>query len=229
MGQFQIRLRRRNIPGEDLLTDLRKTANFLGRSTVTALQYDEHGEFGSTTILRRFGTWNQALGLAELSVSNRQNIGSEELFENIALVWTSIGAQPLGRQMSDKSTGSSFSLGTYEKRFGSWNKALLAFAQFINGGATEVPLAFARDIQPRSTKFKRTPRTANWRLRAKVLLRDNCICRMCGASPAKNPATVLHVDHIVAWVKGGETVEENLQTLCDKCNIGKSDMESPLQ
>jgi 5-methylcytosine-specific restriction endonuclease McrA len=36
---------------------------------------------------------------------------------------------------------------------------------------------------------------------------------------------VLHVDHKTAWANGGETVLENLQTLCSKCNIGKSDLE----
>jgi 5-methylcytosine-specific restriction endonuclease McrA len=48
---------------------------------------------------------------------------------------------------------------------------------------------------------------------------------MCGASPAKDPDTVLHVDHIKPYSKGGETLAENLQTLCIKCNIGKIDMD----
>ncbi|MCL4507775.1 MAG: HNH endonuclease [Chloroflexi bacterium] len=34
----------------------------------------------------------------------------------------------------------------------------------------------------------------------------------------------LHVDHILAWSKGGETVLENLQTLCSVCNLGKSNV-----
>ncbi|HEX4614769.1 MAG TPA: HNH endonuclease signature motif containing protein [Stellaceae bacterium] len=46
---------------------------------------------------------------------------------------------------------------------------------------------------------------------------------MCGASPAKDPAVTLHVDHIVPWSKGGETVLSNLQTLCAPRNIGKAD------
>jgi len=33
------------------------------------------------------------------------------------------------------------------------------------------------------------------------------------------------VDHKKAWANGGETVLENLETLCSKCNIGKSDLE----
>ena len=41
-------------------------------------------------------------------------------------------------------------------------------------------------------------------------------------SPAKDPGVELHVDHIFPWSKGGETVLENLQTLCSRCNGGKS-------
>ena len=62
-------------------------------------------------------------------------------------------------------------------------------------------------------------------MRAQVLIRDNCICQMCGISPAKDPSVILHVDHVKPWSKGGETVLENLRTLCLKCNIGKSDLD----
>ncbi|NQV14303.1 HNH endonuclease [bacterium] len=47
---------------------------------------------------------------------------------------------------------------------------------------------------------------------------------MCGISPAKDPDVILHVDHIKPWSKGGETEINNLQALCEKCNVGKSDM-----
>ena len=57
-----------------------------------------------------------------------------------------------------------------------------------------------------------------------VLIRDNCICKMCGASPAKNSSVMLHVDHIKPWSKGGETVSDNLRTLCSVCNIGRSNV-----
>jgi 5-methylcytosine-specific restriction endonuclease McrA len=54
-------------------------------------------------------------------------------------------------------------------------------------------------------------------------LRDNCKCQICGASPAHEPIK-LEVDHIHPWAKGGETILENLQTLCTRCNGGKSDL-----
>lgn len=50
-------------------------------------------------------------------------------------------------------------------------------------------------------------------------------CISSGASPALNPETVLHIDHIIPWSKGGETIYDNLQTLCSKCNQGKSNLE----
>jgi 5-methylcytosine-specific restriction endonuclease McrA len=35
---------------------------------------------------------------------------------------------------------------------------------------------------------------------------------------------LLHVDHIKPWSHGGETIEDNLQTLCATCNLGKSNV-----
>ena len=59
-------------------------------------------------------------------------------------------------------------------------------------------------------------------LRYKIMKRDDFKCCICGSSPAKDPSIELHIDHIIPWSKGGETVENNLQTLCSKCNLGKS-------
>ncbi len=69
-----------------------------------------------------------------------------------------------------------------------------------------------------------TRRTISSKLRYQVLKRDNFKCCACGASPAKDSSVELHIDHIIPWSKGGETTLENLQTLCSKCNLGKSDL-----
>jgi Homing endonuclease associated repeat/HNH endonuclease len=230
-NEFHIRLNRRNITQDEILEDLRRVAVELHRKTVTKVQYDERGVYGATTVLRKLGTWNQALESSGLEIVNRQDIPNEELFENIANIWTKLGRQPFGREFNDKGAGSLFSLGTYERRFGSWNKALLAFSEYIQSRAVGLELNEPLDFydQSSTTPRRSTPRKINWRLRAKILIKQSCICQMCGDSPSKNPDTVLHVDHILAWANGGETVEENLQTLCAICNIGKSDQLLPDQ
>lgn len=229
MTGFKLKLRQRNIPKDDLAADLKRIADEIGSRTITAAQYSEKGKFGATTMLRRFGSWNEALTAAGLDVVLNLNVPEAELFENLAEVWSRLGKQPVGKDIDKSSGRSKYSLGTYEKRFGSWNKALLAFENFINGsvpggrGDENVVIPKPAGGRKAPAGSSRTTRKINWRLRAKVLIRDNCICKMCGNSPAKDPAVTLHVDHIKPWSKGGETEPENLQTLCSMCNIGKSD------
>ena len=57
-------------------------------------------------------------------------------------------------------------------------------------------------------------------MRYDVLRRDGFRCVLCGMS--SKDGAVLHVDHIIPVSKGGKTVMSNLRTLCEKCNIGKS-------
>lgn len=61
------------------------------------------------------------------------------------------------------------------------------------------------------------------RLRTFIKERDNYTCCQCGNSTHKEPNLLLEVDHIIPISKGGLTLEENLQTLCWKCNRSKGD------
>ena len=76
-----------------------------------------------------------------------------------------------------------------------------------------------------TAKYQRSLMTS--KLRQEVLRRDNFTCRNCGASPRKNPAVTLHVDHIKPIAKGGLTELSNLQTLCQDCNLGKGTYYNP--
>ena len=67
-------------------------------------------------------------------------------------------------------------------------------------------------------------RDPSLRLRYKILKRDNFKCCICGRNPANDPTIELHIDHIIPYSKGGETIESNLRTLCSDCNLGKSDI-----
>jgi hypothetical protein len=59
-------------------------------------------------------------------------------------------------------------------------------------------------------------------IRAKVLARDNHICRACGFGGSANYAFALDCDHVIAESNGGLTKIENLQCLCKGCNIAKT-------
>lgn len=57
-------------------------------------------------------------------------------------------------------------------------------------------------------------------IRYNVLKRDNFTCQKCGATMLDG--IKLEVDHIIPVSKGGKTNMSNLQTLCNRCNKGKS-------
>ncbi len=57
-------------------------------------------------------------------------------------------------------------------------------------------------------------------VRYEVFARDGQKCRVCGNTAEVEP---LHVDHIIPISRGGRSDMDNLQTLCQTCNLGKSD------
>jgi hypothetical protein len=212
-----VRFKHRNISDRELVRDLRRVARKTGRRRVTGQLYAAHGTYRPNTLARRFGSWNAALGAAGLKVTQHWKVPDAVLLKNLAGVWRKLGRQPGWRDLTKRGGFSKFAGATYKRRFGSWHGALRAFETFANNRGRSV------DVPRRAKPTPRLAREITWRLRATVLIRDNCLCRMCGASPAKDPAVTLHVDHIVPWSRGGETVLANLQTLCAVCNIGKGD------
>ncbi len=216
--RFELEPYNRNVPDDELLADLRAVADKLATSRVTIDQYNANGRFHHTTLFRRFGTWLKALQRAGLEQTRSLHISEEEWFSNLEQVWETLGHQPRYDDM--RKPISKYSSAGYAARFGSWRRALEAFIKFVeaNGMNEGEPLLSA------PSSIKRTPRHPSWRLRFLVLRRDNFSCQACGASPAKSPAVTLHVDHIRAWSDGGETVFENLHTLCEPCNIGRSNL-----
>lgn len=60
------------------------------------------------------------------------------------------------------------------------------------------------------------------RLRNAIKARDNYTCQNCSISVMAEPHLLLEVDHIVPVSRGGLSAEDNLQTLCWRCNRTKS-------
>lgn len=75
-------------------------------------------------------------------------------------------------------------------------------------------------VKKKLTKFETERRLLTPGLRYDILARDNFACKICGRTANDN--VKLHVDHIHPISKGGKTIPENLQTLCQDCNLGKS-------
>lgn len=63
------------------------------------------------------------------------------------------------------------------------------------------------------------------KLRYEIMKRDKFKCVICGRS--QMDGAKLHVDHIKPVSKGGKTEKSNLRTLCDMCNLGKSNSYDP--
>ena len=59
------------------------------------------------------------------------------------------------------------------------------------------------------------------KLRQHIKERDGYTCKECGVSIQDEPHLLLEIDHIVPVSKGGLTTEDNLQTLCWRCNRKK--------
>lgn len=225
-----------------LLAELREIAT---RSDSDILDFQTYKQCGGTysigTFQHHFGKWKNAVEKIGMKDGHRPST-DEELFSEIQRLWEIFGRQPETREMR---RDGNISLNVFQRRFGSWMKAIHAFCRDREKWPEEeldvskssgrpsksLKLPEARPIQEKTgesdqmeTIIMTTPRFPSPRLRFRVLQRDKFTCIKCGRSPTNEDGVKLHVDHIKPYSKGGETVIENLQTLCEKCNIGKGDI-----
>ena len=182
------------------------------------------GKYSASTFGVRFGSWNKALAKAGLTPTAEKNISDDALFDNLREVWLHKGKQPVFRDMA--SSPSRYTACVYSARFGSWRKALKIFVDLVQSDDwikddTKINNVEIDQVEVPERKKKRTGRNISERMRFRILLRDGFQCQSCGASPLKDRGVELHVDHILPWSKGGETEENNLQTKCKRCNLGK--------
>lgn len=227
---------------EDFFADMRRIASQLQKKYITTGEYKQYGQYNGSSMLRKYGSWDEILEKAGLSptpfrLGKGKEISDEELFQDIERVWIKLGRQPT---ITDVKNGEfSFGQNTFVRRFGGWRGTLEAFVRYINSedetthindeieDKSDKETSLPRKDSQTTTSHKssrKTTRDINLRLRFKVMQRDNFKCCICGKSPATSPGVTLHIDHIKPWSKGGETTIDNLQTLCSECNLGKSDL-----
>src|SRR5260370_29509446 len=185
---------------------------------------------GVSSIRGRFGTWQKACVAAGISQSNHaKRYSDDECFENLAAVWTHYGRVPQYLEMNQ--SPSVVGPKAYVVRWGTWRKSLKAFVDWANSESesetpqTETPsgdeMSAGSKPTAQSVRTEEDCREVRPGLRFKVFMRDRFRCVACGRSPATHLSIELHADHITSVYDKGKTVLENLQTLCQDCNLGK--------
>jgi len=89
---------------------------------------------------------------------------------------------------------------------------------------SEVDLSAPDGISARAAKAAEMRIRVMPALRWQVFQRDLWKCVACGRN--SHDGAILHVDHIIPRSMGGLDALENFQTLCDACNIGKSNRDA---
>lgn len=207
---------------DELILALREFADINGNKYVASRNFCSWLGVSPTTVERYFGKWSSLCNEAGISPRYDRNIDKESLFQNLGTVWEKLGRQPRAKEM--KQPLSPVSISKYQKEFKkTWYEICLEFVSWKSCATIEeieqesrAQLKSAVDMQ------HKTNRSISLSLRYDVLKRDNFKCVVCGKTPALSHGVQLHIDHITPWSKGGETVIENLQTLCSECNFGKS-------
>jgi hypothetical protein len=223
--RFELPPDKRALSKEQLLADLRRASSDIRPVPLTMERYDLSGGLLSASgMQRRFGSWSNALRAAGVEIAKNANFNGkdEDYFEVIETIWQKLGRPPKREEVLRPE--SRVSGGSITRHFGCpWRQVLERFVEQINLGSPEVDWALRGSLAGTDEPARRrTCRSIGWRLRFLVLRRDGFRCRLCGASPAITPGVHLQVDHMEPWANGGETVLENLQSTCDRCNGGKS-------
>ena len=95
--EFKLNEYHRDISDEELLDDLRRVAELLKTDSFSRSEYQKYGKYGSSTITRRFGSWNNAIkkvGLKVYEVSPRRHDfleKEEDFFSDMKLIAKSLG------------------------------------------------------------------------------------------------------------------------------------------
>jgi len=235
LGRHQIS----KISREKIIDELERVSKHFNYSDFTQDDFDEIAEVNSYTIYRELGSWQTVMeflkehfrnkGIDFTITTRRTSYSEQEMFDEMERIWRLLGHRPSRNEWVN--TEPRISYDTLYRQFGGWTNACLKFIEYKSGKEIvleeKVPkksdnhLAKSSDIVKAQVTTKKT-RTISLGVRVKVLSRDKFRCVFCGKSPAIDVGTVLHIDHIIPFSEGGENTLSNLQTLCQDCNLGKS-------
>lgn len=229
------RSRADKIPREKIIAELESVAKIFNYLDFSYREFDKHADISADTARSHFGTWFKAKEALREHLKKkgvklkprrfRQQYTEKALFDEMKKIWHHLGHRPSAREW--EKSDARISSATYQERFGGWANACLKFIEYKMGRAIitddKIPYVTTYKRIPIEQEIEKDKRTIPLGIRLKVLVRDNFRCVFCGKSPATDIGTKLHIDHIAPFSKGGKSMLENLQTLCEECNLGKSD------
>jgi len=227
------------ISEKEILNELEKVAHHFNYKYFRRKDFDDLANIHSATVERYFnGSWSKAIKKLEVHLKNkniefdglkrtRRNTSEKEIFQEMERIWLTLEHRPSRSEWTLSEPKMSYD--TVYRHFGGWINACRKFIEYKTG--TEIKdEEIQNEKKSRNTtkknkeslKINIRSRSVSLNMRMKVLNRDNFRCVLCGRSPATHLDCKLHVDHKIPFSKGGDNTEDNLQTLCEKCNLGKS-------
>ena len=225
------------IPRERIVEELEKVAKHFDYLDFREHDFRDLSPISYYAVVRAFGTWDKAMlfllehlkkkGIDFKITARRTPYTNEQMFAEMERIWLLLRHRPSRNEWTSNQPRISFD--AIYRRFGGWKNACLQFIEYKSGENVNFEKdVIEKKVVSKTDVIKNTiakTRTIPLSLRIKVMNRDNFKCVFCGKSPATEIGTRLHIDHIIAFSMGGTNTLENLQTLCEKCNIGKSDMQ----
>ncbi len=249
MGAFKFEFGRHQIskiPREKIIAELEKVAKHFNYTDFKQDDFDKIADISYYTVNREFGSWEKALqfladhlkskGMGFYIASRRSQYSIQEIFDEMEKIWVQLGHRPSRNEWAALKPKMSYD--TIQRHFGGWANACLKFIEYKSGGVipaddetrvdekNQVPPPINNNEKTKENEIQKIierTRTVPLNLRIKVMSRDNFRCVFCGKSPATDIGVKLHVDHIIPFSKGGTNSLDNVQTLCQDCNLGKSD------
>lgn len=248
MDDFKFELKRsqaNKIPRNKIITELEKVAKKFDYTDFTQDQFNDMANISHYTVIREFGTWEKILKFLQKNLkkkgidfeitTRRSKYSNQEIFDEMERIWRALGHRPSRNEWN--ASNPKISYDTAYRRFGGWTNVCLKFIEYKSDGSeittdidensqdkqgigTDAKTA-TNKLLTKKVKIEKT-RTIPLSARLKVFVRDNFRCVFCGRSPATDIGIKLHIDHIVPFSEGGKTTLDNLQTLCQECNLGKS-------
>ncbi len=156
---------------EAVLEEMRRVAGELGSEVLTRWQFCSRTRVRPRDIERHFARWSDAVIAAGLRVS-KASIDDERLFLELRATFVRCGGDRRRRRFAQSTR---YSPGAYQRRFGSWRGALMAFREWLAATGQGFPFREALDAaieyrrgagRPRRTGLKRrSPRPRcgqNW-------------------------------------------------------------------